>query len=180
MGEEHRRRTASHAQLTDCNGKNVAHGLSARRGGSKNDQLNDMNDNKIIDEAVALMNEGYSVTLPVSGRSMLPFIIGGKESVILAPPAGLKRGIVALAWVENRRYVLHRIERIEGESVTLMGDGNLVGREHCSIGDVKAIATHVVDRNQKRHYLYTRWRKTASEIWWALLPLRRYILKLNI
>ena len=53
-----------------------------------------MNDNKIIDEAVALMNEGYSVTLPVSGRSMLPFIIGGKESVILAPPAGLKRGIV--------------------------------------------------------------------------------------
>ncbi len=36
-----------------------------------------MNDNKIIDEAVALMNEGYSVTLPVSGRSMLPFIIGG-------------------------------------------------------------------------------------------------------
>ena len=54
-----------------------------------------MNDNKIIDEAVALMNEGYSVTLPVSGRSMLPFIIGGKESVILAPPAGLKRGIVA-------------------------------------------------------------------------------------
>ena len=65
-----------------------------------------MNDNKIIDEAVALMNEGYSVTLPVSGRSMLPFIIGGKESVILAPPAGLKRGIVALVWVENRRYVL--------------------------------------------------------------------------
>ena len=139
-----------------------------------------MNDNKIIDEAVALMNEGYSVTLPVSGRSMLPFIIGGKESVILAPPAGLKRGIVALAWVENRRYVLHRIERIEGERVTLMGDGNLVGREHCSIGDVKAIATHVVDSNQKRHYLYTRWRKTASEIWWALLPLRRYILKLEI
>ena len=139
-----------------------------------------MNDNKIIDEAVALMNEGYSVTLPVSGRSMLPFIIGGKESVILAPPAGLKRGIVALAWVENRRYVLHRIERIEGERVTLMGDGNLAGREHCSVGDVKAIATHVVDRNQKPHYLYTRWRKTASEIWWALLPLRRYLLKLGI
>ena len=110
-----------------------------------------MNDNKIIDEAVALMTEGYSVTLPVSGRSMLPFIIGGKESVILAPPAGLKHGIVALAWVENRRYVLHRIERIEGERVTLMGDGNLAGREHCSIGDVKAIATHVKDSNQKRH-----------------------------
>ena len=139
-----------------------------------------MNDNNIIDEAVALMNEGYSVTLPVSGRSMLPFIIGGKESVILAPPAGLKRGIVALAWVENRRYVLHRIGRIEGGRVRLMGDGNLAGREYCSIAYVKPIATHVVDCHRQRRYLYTGWRKVASEIWWKLLPIRRYLLKLRI
>ena len=137
-----------------------------------------MNDNKIIDEAVALTNDGYSVTLPVTGRSMLPFIIGGKESVILAPPTGLKRGIVALAWVENRRYVLHRIERIEGDRVTLMGDGNIAGREYCSLADVKAIATHVVDSSHNRHYLYTSWRKAASAVWWTLLPIRRYLLKL--
>lgn len=135
-----------------------------------------MNDTKIIDEAVALVNDGFSVTLPVAGRSMLPFIIGGRESVILSPPANLRRGIVALAWVEDRRYVLHRIERIEGERVTLMGDGNLAGREHCRLADIKAMATHVVDSRQKRHYLYTRWRKAASEIWWALLPIRRYLI----
>lgn len=135
-----------------------------------------MNDTKIIDEAVALVNDGYSVTLPVAGRSMLPFIIGGRESVILAPPAGLKRGIVALAWVEGKRYVLHRIERIEGERVTLMGDGNLAGREHCRLSDIKAMATHVVDSKQKRHCLYTRWRKLASEIWWMLMPIRRYLI----
>ena len=139
-----------------------------------------MNDNKIIDEAIALMNDGYSVTLPVMGRSMLPFIIGGRESVILAPPAGLKRGIVALAWVENRRYVLHRIERIDGDKVKLMGDGNLAGREYCSVADVKAIATHVVDSKHKRHYLYSLWRRTASAVWWKLLPIRRYLLKLRI
>ena len=135
-----------------------------------------MNDYKIMDEAVALVNDGYSVTLPVTGRSMLPFIIGGRESVILAPPANLRRGIVALAWVEDSRYVLHRIERIEGDRVTLMGDGNLAGREHCRLADIKAMATHVVDSRQKRHYLYTRWRKAASEIWWALLPIRRYLI----
>ena len=135
-----------------------------------------MNDFKIIDEAVALVNDGFSVTLPVAGRSMLPFIIGGRESVILAPPSGLKRGIVALAWVEGRRYVLHRIERIEEDRVMLMGDGNLAGREHCRLADIKAMATHVVDSRQKRHYLYTRWRKAASEIWWALLPIRRYLI----
>ena len=135
-----------------------------------------MNDYKIIDEAVALVNDGFSVTLPVAGRSMLPFIIGGRESVILTPPANLRRGIVALAWVEDKRYVLHRIERIEGDRVTLMGDGNLAGKEHCRLADIKAMATHVVDSSHKRHYLYTRWRKAASEIWRKLLPIRRYLI----
>ena len=130
----------------------------------------------VIDEAVALVRDGYSVTLPVNGRSMLPFIIGGRESVILAPPAGLRRGLVALAWVEDRRYVLHRIERVEGDRVTLMGDGNLAGREYCTVADVRAIATYVVDEAHCRHYLYSPWRKTASAVWWWLLPVRRYIL----
>ena len=39
------------------------------------------NDQIIIQEAIRLVEEGVSVTLPVKGNSMLPFIIGGKESV---------------------------------------------------------------------------------------------------
>ena len=135
-----------------------------------------MKSDRVIDEAVALVRDGFSVTLPVQGRSMLPFILGGRESVILAPPNGLRRGLVALAWVEDRRYVLHRIERIEGNKVTLMGDGNLVGREYCTVGDVRAIATYVVDEAHRRHDLYSPWRKAASAAWWWLLPVRRYIL----
>ena len=42
-----------------------------------------MTDNQIIDEAVRLVRDGVSVTLPVDGRSMLPFIVGGRESVVL-------------------------------------------------------------------------------------------------
>ena len=41
------------------------------------------NDHQIIEEAIKLASEGVCVTLPVDGRSMLPFIIGGRESVIL-------------------------------------------------------------------------------------------------
>lgn len=150
--------------------------MSARRGSGDNDKHDDMNDYGVIDEALKLMLSGYSVTLPVAGRSMLPFIIGGRESVILAKPTGLKRGVIALAWVENRRYVLHRIEKIEGDKVTLMGDGNIVGREYCNIGDIRAIATHVVDSKHRRHDLYTPLRRKASELWWKMLPIRRYIL----
>ena len=43
-------------------------------------------DDVIIEEAIRLTEEGICVTLPVNGNSMLPFIIGGHESVILQKP----------------------------------------------------------------------------------------------
>lgn len=148
-----------------------------------------MTDNEIINEAIRLVEEGVSVTLPVDGRSMLPFIIGGKESVVLQQPPKqggqdgspqsadrLKVGDVVLAWVEGSRYVVHRIIRIDGERVTLMGDGNLVGTEHCSLSDVKAKATHVVDSRERPHDLYTSRRMLGVRLWWWLLPIRRYLL----
>lgn len=135
-----------------------------------------MTDNEIIEEAIRLVREGVSVTLPVNGNSMLPFIIGGKESVILQGPGLIDVGDVVLAWMDGCRYVVHRIVRIDGDRVTLMGDGNLAGTEHCTLNDIKAIATHVVDAKERTHYLYNMWRKSAAKIWFRLRPMRRYLL----
>ena len=55
-----------------------------------------MESEKIIEEAIRLVSEGVSVTFPVNGRSMLPFIIGGKESIIMQKPAELKIGDVII------------------------------------------------------------------------------------
>lgn len=136
----------------------------------------EISDEIIIQEAIRLVNEGVSVTFPVKGSSMLPFIIGGRESVILQKPKGIKVGQVVLAWVDDTRYVVHRIIRLEGGHVILMGDGNIRGTEHCSLNDIKALATHVVDANGTAHELYNRWRTQAARAWFYLLPIRRYIL----
>ena len=133
-------------------------------------------DGVILDEAVRLVSDGVSVTLPVNGRSMLPFIIGGQESVILQKPETVEVGDVVLAWVEGCRWVVHRIIRIDGNHVTLMGDGNIVGTEHCTIADVKARVTHVVSADGKTHYIYNRWRMLGAKVWWRLRPIRRYLL----
>ena len=133
-------------------------------------------DEQIIEEAIRLVEDGVSVTFPVNGNSMLPFIIGGKESVILQKPELPKVGDVVLAWVEKCRYVVHRIIRIDGDHVTLMGDGNLSGTEHCALKDIKARVTHVVGADEKPHDLYCRWRRVAARLWWHLRPVRRYIL----
>lgn len=138
-----------------------------------------MKDSVIIEEACRLVSEGLCVTLPVNGQSMLPFIIGGKESVILQKPENLQVGHVVLAWVDGSHYVVHRIKEIQGTAVTLTGDGNLGALEHCQLNDVRALATHVVDAKGRRRNLYTKWRMRGVYVWNLLLPLRRYILGVN-
>jgi hypothetical protein len=138
--------------------------------------MNQVSDNEIIQSAIKLVNEGLCVTFPVKGYSMLPFIIGGKESVDLVKPADLQVGHVVLAWVEGCRYVVHRITQIDGDKVVLMGDGNIAGVEHCLLSDVAALATHVVTPKGKHHPLYAPWRIKASRLWWRLLPVRRWIM----
>ena len=121
-----------------------------------------ISDNEIISNAIALVNEGLRVTFPVKGYSMLPFIIGSKESVDLVKPVNIQEGHVVLAWVEGCRYVVHRIIRIEGNQVTLMGDGNIAGVEHCRLDEVAALAINVVTPKGKHHPLYAPWRVMAS------------------
>ena len=136
-----------------------------------------VSDNEIIRNAVALVNEGMRVTFPVKGYSMLPFIIGGRESVDLVKPVAPQVGDVVLAWVDGCRYVVHRIIRINEEGrVTLMGDGNIVGVEHCHLDEVAAVAVNVVTPQGRHLPLYAPWRVKASRLWWRLLPVRRWIL----
>ena len=136
-----------------------------------------MTDNEIIEEACRLVREGVNVTLPVNGNSMLPFIIGGKESVILHSPGGIVDvGDVVLAWVDGNRYVVHRIIKLDYDRVTLMGDGNVAVTEHCRLNDIKARVTHVVDAKDRTHYLYNRWRMLGAKVWYWLRPIRRYLL----
>ena len=135
-----------------------------------------MNDNGFIEEAVRLVQKGVTVTFPVTGQSMLPFIIGGKESVILHRPGLIDVGDVVLAWVDGNRYVVHRIIKLDYDRVTLMGDGNVAVTEHCRLNDIKARVTHVVSADNKKRDLYSRWRVRAAKLWYWLRPIRRYLL----
>ena len=138
-----------------------------------------MNDKEIIEEAIRLAREGVRVMFPVKGQSMLPFIIGGKESVILRRPGVIDVGDVVLAWVDGNRYVVHRIIRIDGDRITLMGDGNVGVTEHCLLGDIKARVTHVVSADNKERDLHNRWRMLAARLWYWVRPVRRYLLAIR-
>ncbi len=135
-----------------------------------------VNDDLILAEAIRFVGEGVSVTFPVNGRSMLPFIVGGRESVILEKFESLKIGDVVLAWVDGNRYVIHRIVKMDGENLTLMGDGNLIGVEHCCVADVRARAVAVVNARGRRRSLDFGPRKAAAKLWMILKPVRKWLL----
>ncbi|SHL61114.1 Peptidase S24-like [Fibrobacter sp. UWH5] len=137
-------------------------------------------DEVIIAEAIRLVESGVSVTFPVNGRSMLPFIVGGREKLVLVKPENLKVGHVVLAFVEGNRYVVHRIVKISGENVTLMGDGNLAFGERCQLSDVKAQAIRVVDEQGRHRSLISRWSLFCAKLWALCLPIRRYLLKIYL
>ena len=136
-----------------------------------------MTDNEIINEAVRLVRDGVSVTFPVKGRSMIPFIIGGRDSVVLQKPDNLKVGHVVLAEIGPERYVVHRITGIGPDGrITLMGDGNIIGKESCHRNNVLARATHVVDPDGRRRTLESGWQLFKARVWYIMRPLRRIIL----
>lgn len=136
-----------------------------------------MTDGQIIKEAVRLVADGVSVTFPVKGRSMIPFIVGGRESVVLQKPDDLKVGHVVLAEIAPEHYVVHRIIRIgPDDRITLMGDGNIRGTESCRREHVLARATHVVDAQGQRRTLESKGQIFKARVWYRIRPFRRIIL----
>ena len=134
-------------------------------------------DNKIMLGAVfTFLERGKDVTINVKGRSMLPFLVGGRDKVVLtATKSGLHTGDAVLAELRPGQYVLHRIIALEGEDVTLMGDGNLRGTEHCKVQDVRGIVTQYI-RPNRTILAADRSLQRRIRLWRKLLPVRRYLL----
>ena len=119
-----------------------------------------------IPEISRLVKEGKQVVFTPTGVSMRPYIEGGVDNVTLVLPRALAVGDIVLAEVQPQHYVLHRIYRLNGEQVTLMGDGNLQGCEQCTADKVlaKVVAIHSPKGRSKpltrawlwRHMLHSR------------------------
>ena len=120
--------------------------------------------------------EGKTVTLPLRGRSMRPFLEDQRDKALLIAAKESKIGDAVLAEISKGHYVLHRIIAIDGQKVTLRGDGNL-SNEYYMLNDIKAKAIgfyrkgrNMLDATDGRKWRIYSW-------WWTYLyPIRRYLL----
>lgn len=129
----------------------------------------------LLPEVVRLLEAGETVTMKVKGDSMLPFITGERDSVVLRRTGELKRGDIVLAKLNNGKYVIHRIIALAARRVTLMGDGNLYGREKCPRTAIAGQAIRILRKGKTIDCTAPAQRRRAA-LWKALLPVRRYLL----
>ncbi len=120
--------------------------------------------------------EGKTVTLPLRGRSMRPFLEDQRDKALLMATKEVKVGDAVLAEISKGHYVLHRIIGIDGNNVVLRGDGNL-NNEYCKLNDIKAKAIGFYRKGRSR-LDSTDGRKwqVYSWFWTRLYPIRRYLL----
>ena len=119
---------------------------------------------------------GKTVTLPLRGRSMRPFLEDNRDKAILTITPDINTGDAVLAEISKGHFVLHRIVAIDGNHITLRGDGNL-NVEHCTLSDIraKAIGFYRKGRNKADMTEGYKWR-VYSWLWTRLFPIRRYLL----
>lgn len=135
--------------------------------------------NILMPEIIRLISEGHTVTIPLKGNSMRPFLCHNRDKGILGKPDNIKVGDPVLALINGHRYVMHRIIDINGDNVTLRGDGNM-SVERCKMDDVKALAFAFIrkGRNKPDTIKGYKWR-IYSFVWTRLFPIRRQLLVLH-
>lgn len=126
----------------------------------------------LLDEVARLLSEGRDVTMVPKGVSMLPFIRGDEDSVVLRKKSVIRVGDIVLARFGGK-YVMHRVVAVEGNSVTLMGDGNLQGVEQGDMSEVCGTVVEIVSPKGRHR------KPTKGKLWRRLLPIRRYLLKID-
>jgi Peptidase S24-like. len=131
--------------------------------------------NILLDKVAELIANGRRVTIIGKGNSMMPFIINERDSITLSRIDKLNKFDIVLAKLKDNSYVIHRIIKIEGDRVILMGDGNLYYKEECTISDILAKAEIIIRRG--RHInCNKKTERIKAIIWFYLSPIRRYLL----
>lgn len=133
----------------------------------------------MMEEIRKLISEGRTVSLTVKGNSMNPFLVSLRDQMTLGPwkDEDIRKGCVALVKDIRGNYLIHRIISREGNTVTLIGDGN-VGLYEKAVTDEIIGIMYSITRKGKVWKADDRMWKLYSWFWMLILPVRRWPLGL--
>ena len=125
-----------------------------------------------------LLEETESVPLVISGNSMSPFLVHGRDTVFLSKVTQpLKRGDMILYRRTGGAYVLHRICGVRGQILRLVGDAQNRIESGIRREQVLAIVTAVRRKGKllkKGDFCWDFFEK----IWLRLIPFRPLLIRM--
>ena len=126
----------------------------------------------LMPQLLELMKDAETVPLVISGSSMTPFLVHGRDTVYLSKAVHpLKRGDMILYRRSSGAYILHRIYGVESGTYTLVGDAQTVLEYGIRPEQVMAVVTAVRRKGKllkKGNFCWDFFEKT----WIRTVPLR--------
>lgn len=132
----------------------------------------------LLEEYRKLLHEEpgiQALPLIVSGNSMSPFLIHGRDTVYLSRlTRPVRRGDILLYQRRNGAYILHRVWKVEKDSYTMVGDAQVELEPGIRDDQIIAIVT-AADRKGERMAPGGFWWTFFEKFWIRIVPLRRGI-----
>lgn len=126
----------------------------------------------LMEQLPEMLLEAESIPLVISGNSMVPFLVHGRDTVYLSrmtqPP---KKGDMILFRRSSGVYVLHRIYRQRNGTYELVGDGQRSIEPGIRQEQMLAVVKTVCRKGKMLRKGDFCW-EFFEHIWLALLPLR--------
>ena len=127
---------------------------------------------QMIEPLLDLLDEAQAAPLVISGGSMSPFLINGRDTVYLSKISRpLKKGDMVLYRRAGGAYVLHRIFKVEDGSYTMVGDAQTYLESGIRPDQICAIVTAAY-RKDKLLQKGSFWWDFFEIVWIRLVPLR--------
>lgn len=130
----------------------------------------------LLEEYRKILEENASVEalpLVISGSSMTPFLVHGRDTVYLSRlTRPVRRGDVLLYQRRSGAYILHRVYRVEGDNYTMVGDAQTELEPGIRREQVIAIMTAAL-RKGRRQAPGCFWWEFFEKIWIRMVWLRK-------
>ena len=137
-----------------------------------------INTREYVSALRSLTEEGRSVTMTITGSSMAPFLIHGRDVIRFeAPRRALQRGDIVFYQRPDGRFVVHRICRAGPEGYYIAGDGQTELEGPVSREQIFALVTQVRRKGrwlEEGDFLWEFFRR----VWPRIIPLRPLAIRL--
>ena len=134
----------------------------------------------IMEPLLGILDEAETVPLVISGSSMSPFLIHGRDTVYLSKPRRpLKKGDMVLYQRHNGAYVLHRILKADHDCCTMVGDAQTCPESGIQFHQIRAIVTAVCRKGRLLRSGCFVW-DFFEKVWIRLVPLRPAMIRLYL